>query len=105
VPNLKASIKDLKGSRRRASRNADIRSEVKTAVKKAREAIGGRDAEAALAATRSASRLLDKAASKGTIHKQAAARSKSRLARRLRAAQPEAARPGTPTTTEETSEA
>ena len=104
MPNLKASIKDLKRSRRRAIRNADVRSEVKTAIKKAREAIGGRDAEAALAATRSASRLLDKATTKGAVHKHAAARTKSRLARHLRAAQPEAVRPDTPATTEEASE-
>ena len=99
MPNIKSSVKDLKRSRGRAMRNAAVRSGVKTAVKKARQAVAGSDAEGAQTATRAAARLLDKAATKGTIHKRAAARSKSRLARSLAAthtrAEPEPA-PGQP---------
>jgi small subunit ribosomal protein S20 len=92
VPNIKSSKKDLRRSRRRTVRNADIRSEVKTAIKRARTAIESKEPEAA-AVARSAARLLDKAATKGTIHKRAAARQKSRLAKRLGAGQQPSARP------------
>jgi small subunit ribosomal protein S20 len=108
VPNLKASIKDLRRSRKRAARNAEIRTGVKTAVKKAREALKGKEAEAAQTEVRAASRMLDRAATKGTIHKRAAARRKSRLAKQLLAqggkaetSAPQAAAEETPQATEE----
>jgi small subunit ribosomal protein S20 len=86
VPNIKSSKKDLRRSRRRAIRNADIRSGVKTAVKKAR-AVVAEKGEGAAAATRSAQQLLDRAATKGAVHKRSAARRKSRLAKALRKVQ------------------
>ena len=87
MPNIKSSKKDLRRSRRRAIRNADIRSGVKTAVKKARTAVAAK-AEEAVAATRGAQQLLDRAATKGAVHKRSAARRKSRLAKALRKVQP-----------------
>ena len=83
MPNLKSSKKDMIQSRVRRVRNQACTSRVKTAVRSAREAIAGGDQSVATVATRTACRLLDKAASKGTIHKRQAVRRKARLARRL----------------------
>jgi len=82
LANIKSSKKDIVRSRKRRVRNLSWRSRVKTAVRKARMA-GAAGEPAAADLTRAACRLLDKAASKGTIHKRQAARRKSRLARRL----------------------
>ncbi len=82
MANLKSSKKDIIRSRKRHLRNVNTRSRLKTAVGKARTAIAAGDTAAALELTRQAGRLLDKAASKGIIHKRQAKRRKSRLARR-----------------------
>ena len=58
-------------------RNKAVRSELKTAVKGVRSAVEAADADAAQAAANKATRLLDKAASKGIIHKNQAADRKS----------------------------
>jgi small subunit ribosomal protein S20 len=88
VANLKASKKAIITSRKRRLRNQSVRSAIKTFVKKTRAAIDGGSDEATtlLQATSS---LVDKAAKKGIIHKNAANRRKSRLARRLAAARAE----------------
>ena len=83
MPNLKSSKKDMIGSRRRRVRNQAWKSRVKTAVRSAREAIAGEDQTVATEATRTACRLLDKAATKGAVHRRQAVRRKARLARRL----------------------
>jgi small subunit ribosomal protein S20 len=70
-------------SRVRRVRNQAWQSRVKTAVRGARESIASGDETAATAAARAACRLLDKAATKGAIHKRQAVRRKARLARRL----------------------
>jgi small subunit ribosomal protein S20 len=75
--------KDVIRSRRLRVRNLNVRSEVKTMIRKARVAIQGADTGAAGESVKVANRLLDKAATKGIIHKRQAARRKSRLARRL----------------------
>jgi small subunit ribosomal protein S20 len=82
LANLKASKKDIVWSRKRRVRNLDTRSRIKTEVRSARTAIAAGGAVLASEMTRQASRLLDKAATKGIIHKRQAARRKSRLARR-----------------------
>jgi len=74
--------KHLRQSRKRRLASMSIKSAVKTGVSRARAVIVSAPAEAGQA-VRSASRALDKAATKGVIHKRAAARRKSRLARRL----------------------
>lgn len=83
MANLKSSKKDIIRSRRRRVRNASWRSQLKTISRKARMAISGGDPALASELTRQASRMLDKAATKGVVHKRQAARRKSRLARRL----------------------
>ena len=83
MPNLKSSKKDMIRSRRRRVRNQAWKSRVKTAVRSAREAIAGGDQTVATEVTRTACRLLDKAATKGAVHKRQAVRRKARLARRL----------------------
>jgi len=83
LPNLKSSKKDMIQSRVRRVRNQAWQSRVKTAVRGARQSIAGGDEAAATAAARAASRLLDKAATKGAIHRRQAVRRKARLARRL----------------------
>lgn len=87
MANLRSALRDIKKSRKRAERNQSVRSAIKTFVKKTRLAIqeGDAQAETLFLATSS---LVDKAAKRGIIHKNAAARRKSRLARRLNAAQP-----------------
>jgi small subunit ribosomal protein S20 len=82
VANIKSQIKRNKTNEVRRLRNKAVRSELKTRVK---TAVGAAEtgAETAGAALRTAVVRLDKAASKGIIHKNQAARRKSRLMRRL----------------------
>ncbi|HUV04196.1 MAG TPA: 30S ribosomal protein S20 [Armatimonadota bacterium] len=79
MPNIKSMIKDVKKSRERHTRNVAEKSKIKTFVKKARAAIETGDAEAVQKAVTAATSVIDKAAEKGIIHKNAAARRKSRL--------------------------
>jgi len=81
VANIKSQKKRILQDERRRVHNRAIRTALKTSTKKVREAVDGQDAEAAEARRREANRDLDKAASKGAIHKRTAARRKSRLAR------------------------
>lgn len=64
---------------KRTARNRSIRSAVRTAVKKARTAIADGDAEAATKSVREASKELARAASKGVLHVNNAARTTSRI--------------------------
>jgi small subunit ribosomal protein S20 len=84
VANTKSALKRIRQNEKRRTRNRMIRSKVRTVVKTARMALGegGGDARAGVLA---AIRALDKAASKGVIHRNTAARKKSALARRLAA--------------------
>jgi small subunit ribosomal protein S20 len=81
VANIKSQIKRIGQNERRRLRNKAVKSELKTAVRRFREASAAGDADAASTALRTASRLLDKAASKGVIHKNQAANRKSAMAR------------------------
>jgi len=87
LANLKSSIKRLRSSERRKLRNRVYRGRARTAVKRARTLIDSGKHEEAQEAVRVAASALDKAASKGIIHKNNAARRKSRLAQRLIQAQ------------------
>ena len=82
MANLKASKKDIIRCRKRRLRNLNTTSRLKATIRKARTAIAAGDPAAASEVTRQAARLLDKAASKGIIHKRQAVRRKSRLVRR-----------------------
>jgi small subunit ribosomal protein S20 len=81
MANIKSQIKRNRQNEKRHLRNQGVRSSLKTATKKATTAAASGDAEATTAAVNEASRAYDKAASKGMLHKRAAARHKSRLAR------------------------
>lgn len=82
MPNTKSAKKAVKVIERRSQRNKSARSAVKTAVKKARVAIAA-NGENAAEVLRDASALIDKTASRGIIHRNTAARKKSRLAKKL----------------------
>jgi small subunit ribosomal protein S20 len=83
VANIKSQIKRNRQNESRRLRNKAVRTRVKTEAKAVRQAAAGGDAEAA-EQLRDTSRLLDKAASKGAIHRKTAARRKSKLARSIR---------------------
>jgi small subunit ribosomal protein S20 len=82
VANIKSQIKRNKTNEVRRLRNKGVRSELKTRIKTAVSAAEG-GAETAGEALRTAVVRLDQAASKGIIHKNQAARRKSRLTRRI----------------------
>jgi small subunit ribosomal protein S20 len=81
MANIKSQIKRNKTNDRRAEKNKAVRTALKTSTKKVRTAAAEGDAQAAVERAREAARALDKAASKGVIHKRTAARRKSRLAK------------------------
>ena len=84
MANIKSQIKRNRQTIKRTARNKAVRSELKTRTKNATTAIeAGADDAADL--TRLAVKRVDSAASKGVIHKNAAARRKSRLMKRLAA--------------------
>ena len=83
MPNIKSAIKRVLVNDKNRAHNATVKSAMRTTVKNAEVALAGDNAETAKEALLLASKKLDKAASKGLIHKNAAARKKSRLAKRL----------------------
>lgn len=78
-------MKRIRTNEKRRVRNQAVRSELKTYVRRTREAIAANDKEAAEAALRVAGRKLDKAVSKGVIHANQAAQRKSKLAKQINA--------------------
>jgi small subunit ribosomal protein S20 len=82
VANIKSQIKRNRQNEGRRLRNKAVKSELKTAVRTFREAADSGDAATATTAFQSASKLLDKAASKGVIHKNQAANRKAAMAHR-----------------------
>ncbi|MDO5505882.1 MAG: 30S ribosomal protein S20 [Pseudoxanthomonas suwonensis] len=85
MANIKSSKKRAKQAVVRNGRNAAQRSQMRTAVKKVIKALDAHDADAAQAAFTSAQPLLDRFAARGLIHKNKAARHKSRLIARIKA--------------------
>lgn len=85
MANHKSALKRVRSSERKRLRNRAVRSTTRTMVKKARTTLEQGDLEAARQAIREAVRTLDKAVSKGVIHRNSAARRKSRLMKRLAA--------------------
>jgi small subunit ribosomal protein S20 len=83
VANIKSQIKRNRTNERARQRNVAVKSALKTAVRRVRTAATSGDAEAAAAALQTASKALDKAASKGVIHKNQAANRKSGLAKQV----------------------
>ncbi len=82
MANIKSQIKRNKQNEKARLRNKAVKSELKTSVRKFREAADTGNVEATVAAMRAASLKLDKAASKGVIHKNQAANRKSAIAKR-----------------------
>jgi small subunit ribosomal protein S20 len=82
VANIKSQIKRNKQNEKARLRNKAVKSELKTYVRKFREAADTGSAEAAETAMREASVKLDRAVSKGVIHKNQAANRKSAIAKR-----------------------
>jgi small subunit ribosomal protein S20 len=87
LANTKSAIKHLRSAERRRLRNQVYTGRARTAVKKARRLIDAGRLEEAREAVRVAASALDKAAEKGIIHKNNAARRKSRLMRQLNQAE------------------
>lgn len=83
MPNIKSAIKRVKVSEKKNLRNRIAKTKVKTAVKKYDTAVTAGDKAAAEALMRAASGEVDKAASKGVIHRNAANRKKAQLAKKL----------------------
>ena len=83
MPNTRSAKKRMRQNEKRRLRNRRHRSSARTFVKTARHAIEQGDLEAARDATREAVSVLDRAASKGVIHSNNAARRKSRLMQQL----------------------
>jgi small subunit ribosomal protein S20 len=83
VANIKSQIKRNKQNEKARMRNKSVKSALRTHVRKFREAAESGNVEEATLALRVASRHLDKAVSKGVIHKNQAANRKSAIAKRL----------------------
>jgi small subunit ribosomal protein S20 len=81
VANIKSQIKRNKQNEKAHQRNKAVKSSLRTSVRKFREAADGGNLDEAEIALRAACRQLDKAASKGVIHKNQAANRKSAMAR------------------------
>ncbi len=81
MANIKSQIKRNRQNEARRQRNKAVKSGLKTHVRHFREAAESGDVAAATEAMRTATRELDKAASKGVIHKNQAANRKSAIAR------------------------
>lgn len=79
MANIKSAIKRVLVAKRNEERNVAFKSSIKTAVKKALALANGEDKEALNAALSKVYQLCDKAVSKGILHKNTAARKKSRL--------------------------
>ena len=85
MANIKSQIKRIRTNEVARLRNKSVRSSLRTAVRHFREAADSGNREQALAALQTASRQLDKAASKGVIHRNQAANKKSAMAARANA--------------------
>jgi small subunit ribosomal protein S20 len=85
VANIKSQLKRIKTNEKARLRNKSVKSSLKTAVRRFREAADAGDREQAQVALQYASRQLDKAASKGVIHANQAANKKSAMAQRANA--------------------
>ena len=82
MANIKSQIKRIKQNEKRHQRNKAVKSGLKTSVRKFREAAEAGDKESAGTLAREAGRKLDKAVSKGVIHKNQAANRKSAIAKK-----------------------
>ncbi|HLS04611.1 MAG TPA: 30S ribosomal protein S20 [Actinomycetales bacterium] len=85
MANIKSQIKRNKTNEKSRQRNLAVKSEMRTYVRRVREAVAAGNKEDAAAALQAASQKLDKAAAKGVIHQNQAANRKSALAKAVNA--------------------
>ena len=85
MANTKSAIKRMKQNEQRRQRNRAARSTIRSTVKAARVALGSNKSQESTTAVREALRTLDRAVSRGVMHRNTAARKKSALARKLNA--------------------
>ena len=85
MANIKSQIKRNKTNDKAHERNKAVKSELRTEVRRTREAVAAGDKAAAEAALVKATKKLDKAASKGVIHANQAANRKSAIAKSVNA--------------------
>ncbi|MFJ1765241.1 30S ribosomal protein S20 [Amycolatopsis sp. NPDC088138] len=83
MANIKSQIKRITTNEKARQRNQAIRSSVKTAIRKVREAADSGDKAKAVELQRDAAQKLDKAVSKGVLHANQAANKKSAIAKRV----------------------
>jgi small subunit ribosomal protein S20 len=83
VANIKSQIKRITTNEKARQRNVAIRSSVKTAIRKFRDAADAGDKNKAVELQRDAAKKLDKAVTKGVLHANQAANKKSALAKRV----------------------
>lgn len=83
MPNIKSAIKRVKTNDKRRAQNISQKSSLRTAIKSFEALVAENNAEAAKEALVTAVKKIDKAAAKGLIHKNTAARQKSRLQKQL----------------------
>ena len=86
MANIKSAAKRARQTEKRTGRNSSILSALKTEQKKFRQAISSGDAAAVKAGAATVASALDKAAKRGVIHKNTAARGKSKISRALKPA-------------------
>ncbi|MBL8954935.1 MAG: 30S ribosomal protein S20 [Myxococcaceae bacterium] len=84
MANTRSAQKRNRQALKRRARNLSIRNSVKTAIKKAREAVAGGDKTKAAEAIKNATRMLNRAATRGVVHARNASRRVSRLAASLK---------------------
>lgn len=85
MPNIKSAIKRVNTNEKRRLLNASQKSALRTSIKAVEVAVTNNEVDSAKNALVAAVKKLDKAATKGLIHKNAAARKKSRLAKKINA--------------------
>jgi len=85
MANIKSSRKSARQAVGRRAHNFTLRTEVRTAIKSVKKAIAGGDKAAAAAALEKSRGVIDRVAAKGILHRNAAARHKSRLAQAIKA--------------------
>ena len=83
MANIKSQIKRILTNKKATDRNKAYKAELRTAIRATRAAVAAGDKEKATAALLLASKKLDKAASKGVIHKNQAANKKSAIAKQV----------------------
>lgn len=91
MPTTKSAAKRLRQDTIRRERNRSARQSIRTAVRKVRDAVKAADAGTAEKELKAAAKLLDRSAARKLIHKNRAARTKSRLSAAVKASKPKTA--------------